>query len=103
MVWVRLKYGKGGCVCCRRLSFLRTPSVFMPGSAEFSGVLIRKTRPEKVGFPVRLPPILVVHIGRDTVAAPADRYADAQRDVHHALLDGDELGRSLAVTMSVAR
>ena len=74
---------------------MRTPSVFMPGSAEFSGVLIRKTRPEKVGFPVRLPPILVVHIGRDTVAAPADRYSDAQRDVHHALLDRDELGRML--------
>lgn len=29
------------------------------------------------------------------MAAPADRYADAQCDVHDALLDGDELGRML--------
>ena len=44
-------------------------------------------------FSPDLTSVLAVDVGRDAVAAFADRNADAERDVHDALSDGYELRR----------
>ena len=46
-------------------------------------------------FSPDLTSVLAVDVGRDAVAAFADRNADAERDVHDALSDGYELRRVL--------